>query len=271
MEVQHSRSSRIGQKNNQNVIGIPMISSSDSALISFMGSSRQALLPDPAAQYQLLPSPNSNHCSKIRHSRVDSVIAKMIKLGESMDGFAQGIREHGRVDSVIAKMIKLGESMDGFAQGIREHVKLGPKLSETVKGKLRLGARILQVGGVEKVFRQKFNIRDDEKLLKASQCYLSTTAGPIAGLLFISNNRVAFCSERSIKLSSATGKPLKAHYKVMIPLRKIKRAGESENLKKPTQKYVEIVTDDNFEFWFMGFLNHGRTLKYLQQAIHQAR
>ncbi|KAL0372837.1 UNVERIFIED_CONTAM: GEM-like protein 4 [Sesamum calycinum] len=91
--------------------------------------------PDPAAQYQLLPSPNSNHCSKIRHSRVDSVIAKMIKLGESMDG---------------------------FAQGIREHVKLGPKLSETVKGKLRLGARILQFGGVEKVFRQKFNIRDDE-------------------------------------------------------------------------------------------------------------
>ncbi|KAL0446633.1 UNVERIFIED_CONTAM: GEM-like protein 4 [Sesamum latifolium] len=213
--------------------------------MSFMGSSRQQpFLPDPAAQYQLLPSPNSNHSSKIRHSRVDSVIAKMIKLGESMDG---------------------------FAQGIREHVKLGPKLSETVKGKLRLGARILQFGGVEKVFRQKFNIRDDEKLLKASQCYLSTTAGPIAGLLFVSSNRVAFCSERSIKLSSPTGKPLKAHYKVMIPLRKIKRATESENVKKPTQKYVQIVTDDNFEFWFMGFLNHGNTLKYLQQTIHQTR
>ncbi|KAL0409109.1 UNVERIFIED_CONTAM: GEM-like protein 4 [Sesamum radiatum] len=243
MELQHSRS-RIVQKNNQNVSGIPIIRSSDSALMSFMGSSRQALLPDPAAQYQLLPSPSSNHCSKIRNSRVDSVIAKMIKVGESVDG---------------------------FAQGIREHVKLGPKLSETVKGKLRLGARILQVGGVEKVFRQKFNIRDDEKLLKASQCYLSTTAGPIAGLLFVSNNRVAFCSDRSIKLSSPAGKPLKAHYKVMIPLRKIKKAAESENMKKPTQKYVQIVTDDNFEFWFMGFLNHQRTLKYLQQAIHQAR
>lgn len=93
-------------------------------------------------------------------------------------------------------------------------MRLGPKLSETVKGKLSLGARILQVGGVDKVFKHKFNSRDDEKLLKASQCYLSTTAGPIAGLLFISDYRVAFCSERSIKLSSPTGKPLQAHYKV---------------------------------------------------------
>ncbi|KAK6146595.1 hypothetical protein DH2020_020464 [Rehmannia glutinosa] len=152
------------------------------------------------------------------------------------------------------------------------HMKLGPKLSETVKGKLSLGARILQVGGVEKVFKQKFNInRDDEKLLKASQCYLSTTAGPIAGLLFISNDRVAFCSERSIKVSSPTGKLLKVHYKVMIPLTKIKRAIETENVKKPTQKYVQLVTEDNFEFWFMGFLNHQTTLKYLHQAIHQAR
>ncbi|KAL2235238.1 UNVERIFIED_CONTAM: putative GEM-like protein 8 [Sesamum indicum] len=84
-----------------------------------------------------------------------------------------------------------------------------------VNGKLSLGVRILQVGGVEKVFKQKFKIGDDEKLLKASQCYLSTTAGPIAGVLFISNNRVAFCSESSIKLSSPTGKLLKAHYKVI--------------------------------------------------------
>ncbi|RVW51477.1 GEM-like protein 6 [Vitis vinifera] len=27
-------------------------------------------------------------------------------------------------------------------------------------------------------------------------------------------------------------------------------------MKKPSQKYMEIVTMDNFEFWFMGFLNY---------------
>ena len=55
---------------------------------------------------------------------------------------------------------------------------------------------------------------------------------------------------------------------VIIPLAKIKRAVESENVKNPRQKYVEIVTEDNFEFWFMGFLNHQRTLRHLQNAIN---
>ena len=62
-----------------------------------------------------------------------------------------------------------------------------------------------------------------------------------------------------------------SYMQVMIPLTKIKRAIESENMTKPRQKYVQIVTEDNFDFWFMGFLNHQRTLRYLQQAIHQAR
>lgn len=91
-------------------------------------------------------------------------------------------------------------------------VKIGPKFSETVKGKLRLGARILEVGGVEKVFMKNFEVVDGEKLFTASQCYLSTTSGPIAGLLFVSSERVAFCSDRSIKLSSPN---IKLHYKVI--------------------------------------------------------
>lgn len=94
-------------------------------------------------------------------------------------------------------------------------VRLGPKLSETVKGKLRLGARILHVGGLHKIFINNFNIIDGEKLFTASQCYLSTTAGPIAGLLFVSSERVGFCSDRSIKISSPpNGRLIKQHYKV---------------------------------------------------------
>lgn len=93
-------------------------------------------------------------------------------------------------------------------------VKLGPKLSETLKGKLRLGAKIIQKGGRENIFKQVFGVKGEEKLLKASQCYLSTTAGPIAGLLFISTEKVAFCSERSIAFPSSKGQVIKAPYKV---------------------------------------------------------
>lgn len=93
-------------------------------------------------------------------------------------------------------------------------MRLGSNISETVKGKFSLGAKILQVGGVDKIFKQLFRVEEEETLLKVSQCYLSTTAGPIAGLLFISTYKVAFCSERSIKFTSANGKSFRIHYKV---------------------------------------------------------
>jgi hypothetical protein len=57
---------------------------------------------------------------------------------------------------------------------------------------------------------------------------------------------------------------------VLIPLRKIQRVEQSENVKKPSQKYMEIVTVDNFDFWFMGFLSYQKSFKCLQEAISQA-
>lgn len=92
---------------------------------------------------------------------------------------------------------------------------LGPKLRETVKGKLRLGARIIREGGRENIFKHIFGVSEGEKLLKASQCYLSTTAGPLAGLLFISSQKVAFCSETSLAYHSPDGQFITAPYKVI--------------------------------------------------------
>ncbi|XP_031114037.1 GEM-like protein 4 [Ipomoea triloba] len=140
-------------------------------------------------------------------------------------------------------------------------VRLRPKITDTLKGKLILGAKLLQAGGVEKVFKKKFGAKEGEKLLKASQCYLSTTSGPMPGLLFVSTHKLAFLSERSIKIPSSTGKSMRMHYKVSIPITKIKRANESENLKNPSEKYIQVVTEDHFEFWFMWFPHHQRTLK----------
>ena len=150
-------------------------------------------------------------------------------------------------------------------------VTLGQKLSETVKGKLSLGARILQAGGVEKVFRQWFSVDKNERLVRASQCYLSTTAGPIAGMLFVSTERVAFRSDRSLAVATPGGDKIRVPYKVTIPLRKVMRAVPSENKHRPEQRYIEVVTNDGFEFWFMGFVSYHRSLQHLEQAIARAR
>jgi hypothetical protein len=150
-------------------------------------------------------------------------------------------------------------------------VTLGPKLSDTVKGKLTLGAKILQAGGVEKVFRQWFSVDKNEKLLRSSQCYLSTTAGPIAGMLFVSTARVAFRSDRSLAVSSPRGDRARVPYKVTIPLRKLKAVRPSENKHRPEQKYVHLVTNDGFEFWFMGFVSYSRSLQHLEQAVAYAQ
>ncbi|KAK3173847.1 hypothetical protein Dsin_033044 [Dipteronia sinensis] len=148
---------------------------------------------------------------------------------------ANGYKQR-KVDSVLKRMNKLGKKADNLAQGIREHVRLGTKMSETMKGKLSLGARIVKVG-------------------------------PIAGLLFISTDKVAFCSETSLKFYSSNGELLRLHYKVLIPVEKIKRVNQSVNMKKPSQKYMEITTMDGFDFWFMGFLNYQKAFKCLQQTI----
>ncbi|KAL3628978.1 hypothetical protein CASFOL_028024 [Castilleja foliolosa] len=163
---------------------------------------------------------------------------------------------------------KIQRKGTSFVYRIREHVKMGPKFSETVKGKLSVGAKIIKNGGRENIFRGLFGMSDGEKLLKASQCYLSTTSGPIAGILFISTQKVGFCSERSISVQSSSGPGfIRVPYKLCIPVKEIKGGYESENVNNPAQRYIEIVTKDNFEFWFMGFVRFEKAFLNLQRAI----
>ncbi|XP_071703572.1 GEM-like protein 7 [Rutidosis leptorrhynchoides] len=156
---------------------------------------------------------------------------------------------------------------DSFAVWIKNYVSLGPKLIEIMKHKLSYGAKIIQYGSQDKIFMKNFNTKDGEKVLQASQCYLYTTAGAISGLLFVSTERVAFCSDKSIKTYSTTGNMLKFRYKVSIPLSKIYGVRESMNMKRTSNNYVELVTVDDFSFWFMGFIKCKKTLRQIHQAI----
>ncbi|KAJ0960106.1 hypothetical protein J5N97_000109 [Dioscorea zingiberensis] len=167
-------------------------------------------------------------------------------------------KSNGNVNKIINWMSKFSKKADNYAHGIIEH------------GKLSLGARIIQAGGVERVFRQLFDVKKGENLLKASQCYLSTTAGPIAGLLFISNQKIAFHSDRPLTFSSSGGLA-RLPYKVVIQIRRIKSVNPCENASNPNKKYIQIVTVDEYEFWFMGFICYQKSVKYLEQAIAETQ
>ncbi|CAN0909016.1 GEM-like protein 4 [Linum grandiflorum] len=223
-------------------------------------------------QEQVIAVPKTSFAAKMAPLLLEDAPQRYIPTPAHKSLMLKQSKSSQPLDSMLKRMNKLGKKADRFAHGIREHVKLGSKITDTLKGKLTLGARILQLGGVRKVFRQLFSVSEGERLLKASQCYLSTSAGPIAGLLFISTHKLAFCSERSIQLSSPEGKKsIRVHYKVLIPLEKIEMANQSENVKNPSQKYMEIVTLDGFDFWFMGFLSYKKAFKCLQQAISSSR
>uniref|UniRef100_A0A0E0M921 GRAM domain-containing protein n=1 Tax=Oryza punctata TaxID=4537 RepID=A0A0E0M921_ORYPU len=181
------------------------------------------------------------------------------------------VHKKGKKNSIIYRMSKLSQKTDSYVQGFKEHITLGPKISDTLKGKLSLGAKVLQAGSIDKVFRQYFQVDKDEKLLKAFQCYLSTTAGPIAGMLFISTEKIAFHSDRHLDLTSPKGGITRVPYKVLIPAKRIKSAAVRENLYNPDEKYIDVITVDGFDFWFMGFISHTKSFEYLQRVISEFR
>lgn len=71
-------------------------------------------------------------------------------------------------------------------------------MADAAVGRIAQGTKILTEGGYEKVFRQTFETVPEEKLLKAYACYLSTSAGPVMGLLYLSSAKIAFCSDNPL-------------------------------------------------------------------------
>lgn len=74
-------------------------------------------------------------------------------------------------------------------------VKTGPSLADAAVGRIAQGTKVLAEGGYEKVFQNTFENAPEEKLLKSYGCYLSTSAGPVVGVLYLSTAKVAFCSD----------------------------------------------------------------------------
>lgn len=145
-------------------------------------------------------------------------------------------------------------------------IKTSPSLADAAMGRIAHGTMVLAEGGYEKVFRQTFETVPEEKLLKSYACYLSTSAGPVMGVLYLSTAKLAFCSDNplSYKVGDLTEY---SYYKVVLPVDQLKAVNPSISKINPAEKYIQVISVDNHEFWFMGFVNYDNAVKSLQGAL----
>ena len=94
-------------------------------------------------------------------------------------------------------------------------VRMAPSIAEAAVGRIAQGTKVLAEGGHDKIFRQAFSAPPDEQLRKSYACYLSTAAGPVMGVLYLSTARVAFCSDSPLSYEASGGDRTEwSHYKV---------------------------------------------------------
>lgn len=92
-------------------------------------------------------------------------------------------------------------------------MKTGPSFTDAALGRIAQGTKVLAEGGYEKIFRQTFETVPEEQLQNSFACYLSTSAGPVMGILYVSTAKLAFCSDNPLSYKSG-GQTEWSYYKV---------------------------------------------------------
>eukprot|EP00252_Welwitschia_mirabilis_P003586 TRINITY_DN1363_c0_g1_i1.p1 TRINITY_DN1363_c0_g1~~TRINITY_DN1363_c0_g1_i1.p1 ORF type:complete len:287 (+),score=57.83 TRINITY_DN1363_c0_g1_i1:187-1047(+) len=182
-------------------------------------------------------------------------------------GFVGNVRDVlGRWGKKVGDTTKRAEDFTG---GVWQHLKTGPSIADTAMERIAQGAKVLAEGGFEKIFKQTFEVQPDEELKKTFACYLSTTAGPVIGTLYLSTHKLAFCSDEPLSYKVDAEKTEWSFYKVVLPLYQLRAVNSSANRSNPSEKYIQVISVDNHEFWFMGFVNYDRALKSLQALLNR--
>ncbi|XP_050365024.1 GEM-like protein 2 isoform X2 [Argentina anserina] len=179
---------------------------------------------------------------------------------------------NGPIDKVLDTLNQCGKRVEGASKrvdtitdNVWNHLRMSPNLADAAMARLTHGTKALTRGD-EKVFQQTFEtIMLHEKLLHSYACYLSTSTGPVIGMLYISNKRIAFCSDFCHYISPAQPN---TYYKVVLQLDQLRAVNPSANRWNPSEKYIQIVTRDGHEYWFMGFISYVKALSNLTHAIN---
>ncbi|TKY58702.1 GLABRA2 expression modulator [Spatholobus suberectus] len=173
----------------------------------------------------------------------------------------------GRWGRKVGDATKKAENLAGNTW---QHLKTSPSFAEAAMGRIAQGTKVLAEGGYEKIFLNTFETVPEELLQNSFACYLSTSAGPVMGVLYISTAKIAYCSDNPI--SYKTDNQMEwSYYKVVIPLHELKAVNPSSNTTNPAEKYIQVMSVDNHEFWFMGFLNYEGAVEFLQEALQAGK
>lgn len=154
---------------------------------------------------------------------------------------------------------------------IWNHLRTAPNMADAAVARLTQGTKVYAEGGHDRVFHQVFGAVPGEQLRKAYACYLSTSTGPIIGTLYLSTARLAFCSDAPLPYyhgpTAQAQPPEPMYYKVLLPLNQLRTVSPSASMWNRADRYIQISTVDNHEFWFMGFVSYDKALKNLSEAL----
>ncbi|KAL1218656.1 GLABRA2 expression modulator [Cardamine amara subsp. amara] len=183
-----------------------------------------------------------------------------VSLKDTMESVKGALGRWGRR---VAEAAKKTESLAGNTW---QHLRTAPSFADAAMGRIAQSTKVLAEGGYEKIFRQTFETVPEEQLLNSFACYLSTSAGPVMGVLYISTAKLAYCSDNPLSYKNG-GQTEWSYYKVVIPLHQLKAVNPSSSIVNPAEKYIQVISVDNHEFWFMGFLNYEGAVTALQDSL----
>jgi hypothetical protein len=171
------------------------------------------------------------------------------------------------MESVLNKFNSWSTKAESTAHNIWHNLKTGDSVSGTAWAKLNLTAKAITGGGFETLYKQTFATFPNEKLKKTFACYLSTSAGPVAGTLYLSNIHLAFCSDRPLSFTAPSGQQTWSYYKVLVGLANVAAINPVTMRDNQNERYIQVVTVDGLDFWFMGFINFDKASHHLAQNI----
>ncbi|MBA0685636.1 hypothetical protein Goari_013289 [Gossypium aridum] len=169
----------------------------------------------------------------------------------------------GRLGRKVGEATRKAEDLAGNTW---QHLKTSPSLAEAAMGRIAQGSKVLAEGGYEKIFRHTFVTDPEEQLGNSFVCYLSTSAGPVMGILYVSTAKLAYCSDTPLPYKNGAQTEW-SYYKVVIPLHQLKAVNPSTSRLNCAEKYIQVITVDSHEFWFMGFLNYDGAVTCLKEAL----